>query len=177
MLSPSATPLSRDAQDKLQESLLGTAQYAEVYTERGFDEHFALPLVGLVVVAALAVLVGTLTATGLALVDSRPDAATLAAIGARPRTRRTMAAAQAVVIGLLGSLAGIAVGFVPGVAVAWPLTAQHNGPDGNYVWGSPIIDIPWSMLALIGIGVPLLAAPAAGLGVRSRLPLTRRLGQ
>jgi hypothetical protein len=33
------------------------------------------------------------------------------------------------------------------------------------------------MLALIGIGVPLLAAAAAGLGVRSRLPLTRRLGQ
>ncbi|GAA4351453.1 ABC transporter permease [Angustibacter luteus] len=177
VLSPSANPLSRSAQDKLQESLLGTTRYAEVYTERGFDESFALPLVGLIAVAALAVLVGTLTATGLALVDSRPDAATLAAIGARPRTRRTMAAAQAVVIGLLGSLAGIAVGLVPGIAVAWPLTAQHNDANGNYVWGTPIIAIPWLMLALIGIGVPLLAAAAAGLGVRSRLPLTRRLGQ
>lgn len=177
VLSPSAIALSRDAQDKLQETLLGSAQYADVYTERGFDESFALPLVGLVIIAALAVLVGTLTATGLALVDGRPDAATLAAIGARPRTRRTMASAQAVVIGLLGSLAGIAVGLVPGIAVAWPLTAQHNGPDGMSVWGSPIIRIPWLMLALIGIGVPLLAAAAAGLGVRSRLPLTRRLGQ
>jgi putative ABC transport system permease protein len=113
----------------------------------------------------------------LALVDGRPDAATLAAIGARPRTRRTMAAAQAVVIGMLGSLAGIAVGIVPGIAVTWPLTANHNGPDGTSVWGDPIINIPWPMLALIGIGVPLLAALAAGLGVRSRLPLTRRLGQ
>jgi len=56
-------------------------------------------------------------------------------------------------------------------------TAEHAGPDGMSVWGSPMINIPWSMLALIGIGVPLLAALAAGLGVRSRLPLTRRLGQ
>jgi putative ABC transport system permease protein len=177
VLSSAATPLDRNAQDKLEESLLGTTRYVEVYTERGFDESFALPLVGLIAVAALAVLVGTLTATGLALVDSRPDAATLAAIGARPRTRRTMAAAQAVVIGLLGSLAGIAVGFVPGLAVTWPLTAQHDDGSGNSVWGGPVIDIPWPMLALIGIGVPLLAAAAAGLGVRSRLPLTRRLGQ
>jgi putative ABC transport system permease protein len=177
VLSSSATALSRDAQDKLEQSLLGSAQFAAVYTERGFDESFTLPLIGLVIIAALAVLVGTLTATGLALVDGRPDAATLAAVGARPRTRRTMAAAQAVVIGLLGSLAGIAVGVVPGIAVTWPLTAARTGPDGGSVWGSPIIHIPWSLLVLIGIGVPLLAALAAGLGVRSRLPLTRRLGQ
>ena len=109
--------------------------------------------------------------------DSRPDAATLAAIGARPRTRRSMAAAQAVVIGLLGSLAGILVGFVPGLAVTWPLTAEHYRGGGPSVWGSPTINVPWMMLLAIGVGVPLLAATAAGLGVRSRLPLTRRLGQ
>ena len=37
------------------------------------------------------VLVATLTATGLALTDARPDFATLAAVGAAPRTRRLMA--------------------------------------------------------------------------------------
>ncbi|WP_460460816.1 FtsX-like permease family protein, partial [Angustibacter peucedani] len=178
VLSSSATPLPRSAQDKLQEVLLGSARYAEVYTERGFDESIALPLAGLAAIAGLAVLVGTLTATGLALVDSRPDAATLAAVGARPRTRRTMAAAQAVVIGLLGSVAGIAVGIVPGLAVTWPLTAQHyDEQSGQSVWGSPIISVPWLLLVAIGIGVPVLAALAAGLGVRSRLPITRRLGQ
>ncbi|MGN6611869.1 MAG: FtsX-like permease family protein [Angustibacter sp.] len=178
VLSPSSTPLSRDAQDRLEEVLRGSAQYVEIYTERGFDEKFTLPLIGLIVIATLAVLVGTLTATGLALVDGRPDAATLAAVGARPRTRRTMAAAQAVVIGLLGSLTGIAVGVVPGLAVTWPLTAaRFDEATGGTQWSSPIIDVPWLLLTVVGIGVPLLAAAVAGLGVRSRLPMTRRLGQ
>ncbi len=178
VLSASSPTLPRDAQDRLTEVLQGSAQYVEVYTERGFDEKFTLPLVGLIAVAALAVLVGTLTATGLALVDGRPDAATLAAVGARPRTRRTMAAAQAAVIGLLGSLTGIVVGFVPGLAVTWPLTAQRYDPQtGSGVWGSPTIAVPWLLLAVVGVAVPLVAAAVAGLSVRSRLPLTRRLGQ
>lgn len=178
VLTASSAPLPRAAQDKVQEVLLGSARYLDVYTERGFDESLALPLLALAVIAALAVLVGTLTATGLALADSRPDAATLAAVGAGPRTRRSMAAAQAVVIGLLGSLAGIAVGVVPGLAVTWPLTAARSDPSsGEQVWGSPIIAVPWLLLVGVGIGVPVLAALAAGLGVRSRLPLTRRLAQ
>ncbi|HEX3003727.1 MAG TPA: FtsX-like permease family protein, partial [Angustibacter sp.] len=178
VLSPASTPLTRDAQDRLEEVLRGSAQYLDVYTERGFDETFTLPLVGLIAIAALAVLVGTLTATGLALVDGRPDAATLAAVGARPRTRRTMAAAQAVVIGLLGSLTGIAVGVVPGLAVTWPLTAaRFDEATGTTQWSSPTIDVPWLLLLVVGVGVPLLGAVAAGVGVRSRLPLTRRLGQ
>ncbi|KQX61768.1 FtsX-like permease family protein [Angustibacter sp. Root456] len=178
VLSPSSTPLDRDTQSRLAEVLRGSAQYVDVYTERGFDEKFTLPLVGLIAIAALAVLVGTLTATGLALVDGRPDAATLAAVGARPRTRRVMAAAQAVVIGLLGSLTGIAVGLVPGLAVTWPLTAaRFDEATGSTQWSSPTIDVPWLLLLVVGVGVPLLAAAVAGLGVRSRLPLTRRLGQ
>jgi putative ABC transport system permease protein len=178
VLSPSATPLSRDAQDRLAEVLNGSAQYVEVYTERGFDEKLTLPLVGLIAIATIAVLVGTLTATGLALVDGRPDAATLAAVGARPRTRRVMAAAQAAVIGLLGSLTGIAVGIVPGLAVTWPLTAnRYDAASGGSQWGSPVIDVPWLLLLVVGVGVPLLGASVAGLSVRSRLPLTRRLGQ
>ncbi len=178
VLAAAGQPLSRNAQDALEEQLLGTASGVEVYTERGFDESLALPLLGLAIVASLAVLVGTLTATGLALADSRPDAATLTAVGARPRTRRTMAAAQAIVIGLVGSLAGIGVGMVPGLAVTWPLTApQRNPATGVSGWGSPTIDVPWLLLLAVGLAVPAVAALAAGIGVRSRLPLTRRLGQ
>ena len=66
---------------------------------------------------------GTLTATFLALSDARPDLATLSAVGASPRTRRGVAAAYAVVVGLVGAVLGAAVGFIPGIAVTWPLTS------------------------------------------------------
>ena len=66
----------------------GVTNTAVVNTGRGIVETtFTLPLEGLAAVAVLVVLIGTLTATGLALADSRPDLATLAAVGARPRTR------------------------------------------------------------------------------------------
>ena len=174
-----APVLSTSTQDRLAESLRGITPDLDLYTERGFVETFALPLLGLAAVAALVVLVGTLTATGLALADSRPDLATLAAVGARPRTRRLMAAAQALVIGLLGAVTGVAVGLVPGIAAAFPLTSNRLvEATGQFESGQPpVIVIPWLLLLGVGLAVPAVAAGAAGLGVRSRLPLTRRLGQ
>jgi putative ABC transport system permease protein len=170
-------PLSKDAEDRLEESLSGIAPYVDVYTERGFVSDMSLPLLGLALIGGLAVLVGTLTATGLALADSRPDLATLAAVGARPRTRRLMAASQALVIGLLGAVTGVLVGLVPGIAVTWPLTSNLHGSSGSAVTHGPIIAIPWLLLAAVGVAVPVIAALFAGTVVRSRLPLTRRLGQ
>ncbi len=163
------TPISTATQDRWEESVRGITQEINVYTERGFVMSFTLPLVGLAGVAVLIVLIGTLTATGLALADSRPDLTTLAAVGARPRTRRVMAAAQALVIGLLGAVTGVAVGFLPGIAAAYPLTSSNGQP--------PIIAVPWLLLLGMAVAVPALAAATAGAGVRSRLPLTRRLGQ
>ena len=78
-----------------------------------------LILVGL---GGLLMLGGTLTATFLALSDARPDLATLSAVGASPRTRRGVAAAYAVVVGFVGALLGAAVGFIPGIAITYPLT-------------------------------------------------------
>ena len=66
---------------------------------------------------------GTLTATFLALSDARPDLATLSAVGASPRTRRGVAAAYAVVVGWSARVLGAAVGFIPGIAVTYPLTS------------------------------------------------------
>ena len=170
-------PIGTATQARLEESVRGVSETAHVYTERGFVESFALPLVGLAAVAVLVVLVGTLTATGLALADSRPDLATLAAVGARPRTRRTMAAAQALVIGLLGAATGVALGLVPGIAAAHPLTSGASSVGGEPVRSGAVIAIPWLLLLAVAVAVPLVAAAAAGIGVRSRLPLTRRLGQ
>ena len=96
-----------------------------------------------------------------------------------PRTRRVVAAAQALVIGLLGAVTGVAVGFLPGIAAAYPLTtSRFVEATGQYESGQPpIIAIPWLLLLAVAVAVPALAAVAAGAGVRSRLPLTRRLGQ
>jgi putative ABC transport system permease protein len=170
-------PLTKDAEGRLEETLSGMTPYIDVYTERGYVNDMSLPLLGLAIVGGLAVLVGTLTATGLALADSRPDLATLAAVGARPRTRRVMAAAQALVIGLVGAVTGVLVGLVPGIAVTWPLTSNQSGSSGSALTHGPIIAVPWLLLAAVGVAVPVIAALFAGTVVRSRLPLTRRLGQ
>jgi putative ABC transport system permease protein len=173
VLSPGPV-LTEDQEARLREAVLGTADSSDVYTERGFVSRLGLPLLGLGALALVAVLLGTLSTTGLTLAETRPDLATLAAVGARPRTRRIMAAAQALVVGLLGAVAGTVVGAVPGLAVTWPLTADTSG---TVEWGSPTIDVPWLLLLAVALAVPLVAAATAGLAVRSRLPLTRRLGQ
>ncbi|MGL5857047.1 MAG: FtsX-like permease family protein [Angustibacter sp.] len=180
LIAAGDAPVSSAQREELEEVLSGSASgmgMVIVDVERGYESPLSLILLVLAVIAGLVVLVATLTATGLALVDSRADAATLAAVGARPRTRRVMAAAQAVVIGLLGTLAGIAVGFVPGVALTWPLTAVRRVVNGTEVWTSPTVEIPWLALAVLAVGVPVLAAAIAGLFVRTRLQLTRRLAQ
>lgn len=169
VIASAGAPLTPADDERLKEIVPVDDPDHAVYTERGFQETYAVQLIVLALAGLLTVLVGTLTATGLALAEARPDLATLAAVGARPRTRRTMAAVQALLIGLLGALTGVLVGFVPGWAVSRPLTM--NGPDSPAVF-----DVPWLLLGGIGIGVPLLAALGALAMTRSRLPMTRRLG-
>ena len=76
------------------------------------DETLIAQLI-LVALGGVLMLGGTLTATFLALSDARPDLATLSAVGASPRTRRGVAAAYAVVVGLVGAVLGAAVGLHP----------------------------------------------------------------
>ncbi|MPZ61555.1 MAG: FtsX-like permease family protein [Propionibacteriales bacterium] len=162
----SSGPSGAEADD-LEAAAKAVSARADVSVERGFQESYTLVFVLLAAVGALIVLVGTLTATGLALADARPDLATLSAVGASPRTRRLVATGQALTIGLLGAGLGVAIGFVPGIAVTWPLTQYSRVPG-------PIIDIPWLLLGVIAVGVPLLSAGTAGLFARSRLPVVRR---
>ena len=60
----------------------------------------------LALLGAVLMLGGTLTATFLALSDARPDLSTMAAVGARPRTRRRVAAGYALIVGGVGALLG-----------------------------------------------------------------------
>jgi putative ABC transport system permease protein len=163
-------------QKRVEEALAGVSTSAEVYVERGFEESFTMPLVLLAVVGAVLVLGGSLIATGLSAADAKPDLATLAAVGARPRTRRLLMMGQAGFVGLLGCWLGLAAGLVPGIAVAFPLTSDQGTIDTSAPRHGVIIDIPFQLLAAVGIAVPLVAMVAAGLFTRSRLPALRRIG-
>lgn len=135
-----------------------------IVRERGseYGTIFAI----LAVTGAIAVAIGSFSATGLALSDARKDLATLVAVGASPLTRRLVAGSQALVLALLGAVLGVAIGFVPGLAAARLLTAF--GPGGR------VIDVPWSLLAILVIGVPLAVAAITALVSRGRPPLEER---
>ena len=135
--------------------------------ERGFQNPFRLILLIAFLVAGLLVLIASLISTALSLAESQNDMATLAAVGATRRTRRGIAASQALVVAACGALLGVAVGMIPGIASTWPITSRRSLP--------PTIAIPWLPLLAVCVGVPLLAAGLAWIAVRHRPQMTRRL--
>jgi putative ABC transport system permease protein len=160
-------------QARLEAALAAFAPGAEdVYVERGFTGSFGKVALVLGGIAAVLALGGSLIATGLASADARPDLATLGAIGARPGTRRLLTMGRAAFIAALGCWLGIAGGLVPGLAVTRPLTSEV--PDGVPPHGV-IVDVPWTLLLAVGLGIPLLVALVAGAFTRSRLPMARRI--
>ncbi|WP_436700740.1 FtsX-like permease family protein [Nocardioides sp. BYT-33-1] len=164
-----APTVDESAEADLAEALATVAGVGELHVERGFEPEPAARILQwvLAVLGGVMMLGGTLTATFLALSDARPDLATMAAVGARPRTRRRVAASYALVVGLVGALLGAPVGFVPGIAVSRPLS---RGDDG-----ATLLAVPWPLLAIVIVGLPLLTAAAVGLCARSRLPLVARI--
>lgn len=142
--------------------------------ERGYQGTDATRIALLVLAGLGAVLMlgGTLTATFLALSDARPDLATLAAVGASPSTRRGVAAAYALVIGLVGAVLGALVGFVPGIAITYPLTRTMQEGGGST---GPFLDIPWLLILSLVVLLPAATALVVGLSARARLPLAARL--
>ena len=165
-------PVTRAQEDDVQEVAATLSSSLGIQVERGWQNDLTLPLALLTGVGAFLVLVATLTATGLALADARPDLATLAAIGAAPRTRRRIAMGTAAVVGGAGALLGLLVGLGPGIAITWPLTADVV-QDG--VASGHVLEMPWLVLGALVLAVPLLAVAVTGLSVRSRLPMDRRI--
>lgn len=178
-ISPAA---SRD----LLEALRALPQRAWMYVERGYepdDSAFILQLV-LAGLGAVLMLGGTLTATFLALSDARPDFATLSAIGAAPRTRRGIASAYSLVVGGVGAILGVVVGFIPGVAIAYSATNQRwLDPCRDQVDAATCVsdlpsfylDVPWELIGGLVVVLPLAVGALIWLTVRSRLPVVARL--
>ena len=166
--------VSRDAERDLSEAIGAITESAGLYVERGYErpDEFVIMLLVLFGLGSVLMLGGTLTATFLALSDARPDLATLSAVGAAPRTRRLVAAAYAFVIGGIGAALGAVVGFVPGIAATWPLTANSWTTDGT---SGHAIDIPWLLILGVVVGLPILTAAVVGLFARSRLPMVARI--
>ena len=96
---------------------------------------------------ALAILAMTV---GLIRSESAGDLRTLAATGATPRIRRTLTAATAGALGLLGALLGVAGAYIV-------LSATYYDDLGY------LSDVPVLYLALAIVGVPLAAAAAGWL--------------
>jgi putative ABC transport system permease protein len=166
-------PLSTSQSDDLQQVLRGLDHTAYLYTERGYQVPSSQRVVLWILfgLAAVLMLGGTLTATFLALSDARPDLATLSAVGASPWMRRAVAAAYAVSVGVVGAVLGAAVGFVPGIAISYPLTRHYVGDSAP----SHYLDIPWLQIVGLVVLLPVLTALVVGLLARSRLPLVSRL--
>jgi putative ABC transport system permease protein len=149
-------------EDRARATIDATGEEAYLQVERGYVSDYGPGLLALLIGSAVITLGAAGIATGLAQADARPDHATLAAVGAPPAVRRKLSMFQAAVIAVLGTLLGIAAGFVP---VSAYLRAV---PDMRII-------IPWTALAVTLIGVPLLAALCAGLFTRSRVPMERRI--
>lgn len=133
-----------------------------VYLEQGFQNYEDMIRWLVLGAATLVTLFGVGISVALSAAEGRSDLATLAAVGAPPRRRRTLAAAQAWLLGQLGCLLGIGVGAL-------------YGYTGHVAVGSPYFAVPWASLAAVAIGVPGLAAAVAWGLSRSKLPMVRRI--
>ncbi|GGQ02887.1 ABC transporter permease [Streptosporangium pseudovulgare] len=182
-LDPAAHRLGPAERTRLERELAATAGRAEVTIQSGLGRGVLPQLALLLAAAAVLALGGTLAATGLAAADLRPDLATMAAVGAKPGTRRLVVAGQAGFITALGALAGAPQGVAIGVAALWPVLAPgrtismppHRGWLPPFPAEPPVVAVPWVFLTALVVGLPLLAALVAGTFTRVRVTLTRRV--
>jgi putative ABC transport system permease protein len=88
---------------------------------------------------------------GLIRAETAPDLRTLTATGASGATRRMITAATAAALGLLGALLGMAGALLTGLA--WARSSL------SVLFG----DVPLADIAILLLGLPLLAAAAGWL--------------
>lgn len=176
-------PLGEQARQAFQGALDDLDGAPASYIEAGFEKETGLALLALALFAGIVTLGAAGIATGLAQADSESDLATLAAVGAPPRVRRTLSGLQCAVIAGMGVVLGAVSGVVPGLGM---LLAQHRERLSRWEeWGEVFgdgqapelfIELPWMTWLQLIVVVPLLAGLLAALLTRSRIGLARRAG-
>lgn len=151
-------------QDKVSAALAGIYEMPSMTfnVERGIDADNSALLWLIVGLSALITLSAAGITTGLALADARSDHMTLAAVGASPRLRKSLAGAQSLMTAGLGTLLGIVAGVVPAALIV-AATRMFAEPS-----------IPWLQLLALLVAVPLTGSALAWIFTRARLPMSRR---
>ena len=162
----------------------GVVEAPWTVVEDGFDGDTSMELIILSLAAAILALGAAGIATGLAQADSEADLATLAAVGATPRVRRTLSGLQCGLIAAMGVLLGALSGIIPAIALrladhrsnlqGWE-RAWDDGWDPG-VRPELFIELPWTTFGQLIVVVPLVACLVATLLTRSRITLARRAG-
>ena len=132
----------------------------------------------LIVVPLAFALLATVLVTALALGDARPELATMAAVGASPGVRRRFAMWAAIVVAAVGSVLGVLAGIAPAWAALrsaflltdpaqclWSPVRSGAADDvmndqGMVYCDVPLaipLDVPWTWLAALAVGLPLVA--------------------
>ncbi|MEU1285314.1 FtsX-like permease family protein [Kitasatospora sp. NPDC005856] len=174
---PGAMP-SDTAQQKADGALAKLSDHDVLKIERGYESPAGLIQFGLNAFAGIVALGAAGIATGLAAADSQRDLATLAAVGAEPRIRRSLSGFQCGVIAAMGALLGAVCGVVPGVALrkVEAAASTYPGMSPEEIASKSALVFPWPTIAATVLLLPLLAAGLAALMTRSRITLLRRSG-
>ena len=149
----------------------------------------------LIVVPLAFALLATVLVTALALGDARPELATMAAVGASPGVRRRFAMWAAIVVAAVGSVLGALAGIAPAWAALrsafvltdpaqclWSPVRSGAADDvmndqGMVYCDVPLaipLDVPWTWLAALAVGLPLVAGLIFLVFTPSRVLLPRR---
>ena len=150
---------------------------------------------GLIVLPLAFALLATVLVTGLALGDARPRAGHDGRRGTSPQVRRWFAMWAAVVVSGVGSVLGAVAGLAPAwaavrsvdvimdpAACLWSPVHPSAGlsagvPQGMVYCDVPLaigLEVPWDLLALVVVGLPVVAGLLFLVFTRSRVPLPRR---
>jgi putative ABC transport system permease protein len=170
-------PLSdgqRDQLRALQTHVPGISWAEPDPNQQAFEQGLGPILLALLAVAGMIALGSVAAACALTLSEARPDLTTLGQLGATPAMTRRLMAAQAWLLATLGGLLAAAIALAP--VVVHTLANWQVRPRLDILVTPSALAVPWTLLAVVAVGIPALAAAAASLLGRSPAPLTARRG-
>jgi putative ABC transport system permease protein len=174
-----ARPLSDAQRDQLRTLQTRFPEVSITWAEpdpywQSLEQDMRPIVLALLAVAGVIALGSVAAACALALSEARPDLTTLGQLGATPAMTRRLMAAQAWLLATLGGLLAVAIALAP--VVVQTLASWQVRPRLAILVAPSAWAVPWTLLAVITLAIPALAAAAASLLGRQPAPLTPRRG-